>query len=88
MTEEAFQKACSTVEKNGAKINQPTLLKLYSYYKQATEGDASGKRPGLMKLRDRAKHDGWKALEGMSSEEASKTDSPENKDEDSNSQNK
>tara|TARA_B100001741_G_scaffold298230_1_gene283616 strand:+ start:30 stop:797 length:768 start_codon:yes stop_codon:yes gene_type:complete len=70
MVEKEFQKACSTVEKNGAKINQPTLLKLYSYYKQATEGDASGKRPGLMNLRARAKYDGWKSLEGMPSEEA------------------
>ena len=70
MVEKEFQKACSTVEKNGAKINQPTLLKLYSYYKQATEGDASGKRPGLINLRARAKYDGWKSLEGMPSEEA------------------
>ena len=67
---EAFQKACLIVEKNGTKINQPNLLKLYSYYKQATEGDASGKRPGLINLRARAKYDGWKSLEGMSPEEA------------------
>ena len=69
-SDEAFRKACSTVEKNGTKINQTTLLKLYSYYKQATEGTVTGERPGLMDLRSRAKYDGWKALEGMSSEEA------------------
>ena len=67
---EAFRKACSTVEKNGTKINQTSLLKLYSYYKQATEGMATGERPGLTNLRSRAKYDGWKALGRMSSEEA------------------
>ena len=65
-----FEKACSVVQKNAPKVKQSNLLKLYSYYKQATEGNASGKRPGLTKLRARAKYDGWKALEGMSSEEA------------------
>ena len=65
-----FQKACSEVEKNSTKISQSTLLKLYSYYKQATEGTATGERPGLMSLRSRAKYDGWKALGRMSSEEA------------------
>ena len=69
-SDEAFRKACSTVEKNGTKINQTTLLKLYSYYKQATEGTATGERPGLTNLRSRAKYDGWKALGRMSSEEA------------------
>ena len=69
-SEQKFQKACSKVEKNSTKISQSTLLKLYSYYKQATEGTATGERPGLMSLRSRAKYDGWKALGRMSSEEA------------------
>ena len=69
-SDKAFRKACSTVEKNGTKINQTTLLKLYSYYKQATEGTATVERPGLTNLRSRAKYDGWKALGRMSSEEA------------------
>jgi predicted ester cyclase len=43
---------------------------LYSYYKQATEGTATGERPGLTSLRSRAKYDGWKALGRMSSEKA------------------
>jgi len=69
-SDEAFRKACSTVEKNGPKISQTTLLKLYSYYKQAIEGNTVGERPRLTNLRSRAKYDGWKALDGMSSEEA------------------
>ncbi|HIF37430.1 MAG TPA: hypothetical protein EYQ70_03370 [Marine Group III euryarchaeote] len=69
-SDQKFQKACSEVEKNNTKINQSTLLKLYSYYKQATEGTATGERPGLTSFRSRAKYDGWKALGRMSSEEA------------------
>jgi len=41
------------------------LLKLYSLYKQATAGDASGKRPGLLDPVGRAKHDAWTARKGM-----------------------
>ena len=69
-SDQMFQNACSEVEKNNTNINQLILLKLYSYYKQATEGDVIGKRPSLTNLRNRAKYDGWKALEGMPSEKA------------------
>jgi acyl-CoA-binding protein len=43
---------------------------LYSYYKQATKGDATGERPGKMAFMVRAKFDGWSSLAGMSVEEA------------------
>ena len=62
--ENAFEKACSVVQKNNPRINQADLLKLYSYYKQAMEGDVKGKRPGITNLRGRAKYDGWAALKG------------------------
>ena len=68
--EKSFQKACSIVQKNNPKINQATLLKLYSYYKQATEGDTQGKRPGITNLRGRAKYDGWAALRGTTQDAA------------------
>ena len=69
-SDQMFQNACSEVEENSNNINQSTLLKLYSYYKQATEGNIVGKRPGLTNLRNRAKYDEWKTLEGISSDEA------------------
>lgn len=46
------------------------LLKLYALFKQAKEGDVTGKRPGMMKLRDRAKYDAWASQKGKSQEEA------------------
>ena len=45
-------------------------LEFYGLYKQATEGDVSGKRPGMMDFVGRAKYDTWEKLKGMSSDEA------------------
>ena len=43
------------------KQGDATLLKLYGLYKQASFGDATGKRPGMMDFRGRAKFDAWAA---------------------------
>ncbi|MFW5825391.1 MAG: acyl-CoA-binding protein [Marinobacter sp.] len=45
-------------------------LEFYALYKQATEGDVTGKRPGVMDFVGRAKFDAWEKLKGMSREEA------------------
>ena len=45
-------------------------LEFYALYKQATEGDVSGKRPGMMDFVGRAKYDAWEKVKGTSSEEA------------------
>lgn len=47
-----------------------TLLKIYALYKQATDGDASGKRPGMTDMVGRFKWDAWNELKGLSSDEA------------------
>ncbi len=46
------------------------LLKLYALYKQATEGDISGERPGGFDFKAIAKFDAWKNQEGKSKEQA------------------
>ena len=46
------------------------LLSLYGYYKQATEGSCTSKKPGLLDFRGRTKYDAWKRLGDMSQEEA------------------
>ncbi len=45
-------------------------LEFYGLYKQATEGDVSGKRPGMMDFVGRAKYDAWEKLKGTSKEQA------------------
>lgn len=58
-----------TVEGN-LKPSNELKLQFYSLYKQATEGDVSGKRPGMTNFVGRAKYDAWEKLKGMSSEQA------------------
>ena len=47
-----------------------TLLKLYALYKQGSDGDAEGKRPGFTDMVGRAKFDAWAALKGTGAEDA------------------
>ncbi len=66
----AFEKAVAESKQLPEKPDNMTLLKLYSLYKQATEGDVEGKRPGFTDMVGRAKYDAWAAVKGQSAEEA------------------
>ena len=46
------------------------MLALYANYKQGSEGDVSGKRPGMMDMVGRAKYDAWAKLKGTSQDDA------------------
>lgn len=46
------------------------LLELYALYKQATEGDVTGERPGGFDFKAIAKYDAWAEKKGTSSEAA------------------
>ena len=48
------------------------LLELYALFKQATTGDVSGSRPGMMDFKGRAKFDAWSGKKGTSKEDAMK----------------
>lgn len=52
------------------KPDNPTLLKIYALYKQATAGDVDGKRPGFSDMVGRAKWDAWNELKGTAGESA------------------
>lgn len=45
-------------------------LEMYALYKQATQGDVSGRKPGMMDLVGKAKYGAWKKIKGMSAEQA------------------
>ncbi|CAM3246589.1 acyl-CoA-binding protein [Corallococcus sp. ZKHCc1 1396] len=47
-----------------------TLLDLYSLYKQGTEGDVQGKRPGMLDIKGRAKYDAWDKRKGLAKDAA------------------
>ena len=46
------------------------LLQLYALYKQATEGDVTGERPGGFDFKAIAKHDAWADVKGKTKEQA------------------
>ena len=65
-----FQAAAAAAKQTRKKPDNATLLKLYSYYKQATEGDVKGDRPGGFDFVGGAKYDAWSKLKGMDKSEA------------------
>jgi acyl-CoA-binding protein len=66
----AFQAAVAASKQLPEKPDNMTLLKIYALYKQATEGDVEGKRPGFSDLVGRAKFDAWTGVKGLSNDEA------------------
>lgn len=45
-------------------------LTMYALYRQATDGDVSGKKPGMLDIVGRAKYMAWEKAKGLSAEEA------------------
>jgi diazepam-binding inhibitor (GABA receptor modulating acyl-CoA-binding protein) len=65
-----FEKAAKDVQQLSQKPGNDVLLNLYALYKQGTEGDVRGKRPGMMDFKGRAKFDAWAKLKSTSKEKA------------------
>lgn len=65
-----FEQAVAAVEKFTVDPGNDAKLRLYALYKQATVGDAEGKRPGFTNPIGRAKYDAWAKLEGTTSDQA------------------
>ena len=65
-----FEQAVAESKSLPEKPDNMTLLKLYALYKQASSGDADGKRPGFTDMVGRAKWDAWNALKGTSQDDA------------------
>ena len=47
-----------------------TLLRLYALFKQATDGDAYGDKPGMTDFVGKYKYEAWAAVKGTSSDDA------------------
>ena len=65
-----FENAAQDVQKLTKRPDNETLLQLYALYKQGSEGDVVGKRPGITSLKNRAKYDAWNKLQGTPKETA------------------
>ena len=73
---ELYEKYVGTVEEHQDYITENASdddqLQLYSFYKQAQLGDCNIDAPAFYEFRKKAKYNAWKALEGMSSNDAKK----------------
>ena len=65
-----FEAAVANSRKLPQRPDNPTLLKIYGLYKQATVGDNAEKKPGFSDMVGRAKWDAWNGFKGTASEDA------------------
>jgi acyl-CoA-binding protein len=67
-----FEAAAADSKKLPERPSNDVLLQLYALYKQGTDGDVEGKRPGFTDMVGRAKYDAWAAVKGTAGDEAMK----------------
>ena len=65
-----FDAAAKDVLKAKTKPSDDLKLRLYAHFKQATEGDVQGERPGFTDFVGRAKYDAWAKLKGTPTDKA------------------
>ena len=65
-----FEAAAADSKKLSERPSNDVLLQLYALYKQGSEGDVEGKRPGFTDMVGRAQYDAWAAVKGTSAEDA------------------
>lgn len=68
--EEDFKDAAVRVKQLSSRPSNDQLLELYALYKQGSEGDVSGKRPGMIDMKGRFKFDAWAKLKGTPKDQA------------------
>lgn len=65
-----FKSASERVKTLTTRPSNESLLELYALYKQGTEGEVTGKRPGMLDLKGRAKFDAWTGKKGLGKDAA------------------
>ncbi|MDB5988485.1 MAG: Acyl-CoA-binding protein [Nevskia sp.] len=68
--EAAVEKVRTAPADGPIKPSNEIKLRMYALYRQATDGDVSGKRPGLLDPVGRFKYDAWAKLAGTSKDAA------------------
>ena len=67
-----FDDAAAAILKAKKDPGNDMKLRLYANFKQATEGDVKGEKPGFTDFVNRSKYEAWAKLKGTSPEEAMK----------------
>jgi len=65
-----FEEAQTRVKGLSQAPSNDDLLELYALFKQATAGDVTGSRPGMMDFKGRAKFDAWAKKKGTGKDAA------------------
>ncbi len=68
--QQQFDAAVARSRELATRPSNEDLLNLYGLFKQATEGDATGERPGGFDFKAIAKFDAWEELKGKTKEQA------------------
>jgi diazepam-binding inhibitor (GABA receptor modulating acyl-CoA-binding protein) len=69
-SQQEFESAVSRSKDLPKRPSNEELLELYALYKQSTDGDVSGDRPGGFDFKAIAKYDAWAEIKGKSKEQA------------------
>lgn len=67
-----FEQASRDVKSLPERPENDMLLKLYALYKQGSEGDVNGPKPGFFDFVGTAKYEAWAKLAGTPEDEAKK----------------
>ena len=67
-----FEQASKSIQGLSERPDNDTLLRLYALYKQGSEGDVSGDKPGFFDFVGTAKFEAWAKLKGSAQEDAQK----------------
>ena len=65
-----FEAASAAILKATKDPGNSMKLKLYAHYKQATDGDVAGDKPGFTDFVGRAKYEEWAKLKGTPADKA------------------
>ena len=68
--EAQFKTAAEAVKSLPEKPENDMLLRLYGLYKQGSEGDVTGAKPGFFDFKGVAKYEAWEKLKGTATEKA------------------
>ena len=65
-----FEQAAKDVMALAERPDNDALLRLYALYKQGSEGDVSGPKPGFFDFVGTAKYEAWAKLKGTAQDDA------------------
>ena len=68
--ENLFEAATAAAKNLDERPDNDTLLQLYALYKQGSEGDVSGDKPGFFDFVGLAKYEAWEKFQGLDQDDA------------------